>query len=89
MYYDTYICVVAVVGNKHKWVPLMIEVKSEGPRERSASRNNTRQFDAHRVPPNGRNDLRGAHTSKHASYTRHISPDTPHEHTSARSHQGR
>uniref|UniRef100_A0A8C1VR28 La ribonucleoprotein 1, translational regulator n=1 Tax=Cyprinus carpio TaxID=7962 RepID=A0A8C1VR28_CYPCA len=47
-------------GNKHKWVPLMIEVKAEGPRERSASRNNTRQFDAHRVPPNGRNDLRGA-----------------------------
>lgn len=40
----------------------MIEVKSEGPRERSASRNNTRQFDANRIPPGGRNDLRGIHT---------------------------
>uniref|UniRef100_A0A673LGW2 La-related protein 1-like n=1 Tax=Sinocyclocheilus rhinocerous TaxID=307959 RepID=A0A673LGW2_9TELE len=75
-------------GNKHKWVPLRIEVKSEGPRERSASRNNTRQFDAHRVPPNGRNDLRGAHTSKpvclqcSALYTCHISPDAHHKHTS-------
>uniref|UniRef100_A0A8C2PQZ3 La ribonucleoprotein 1, translational regulator n=1 Tax=Cyprinus carpio TaxID=7962 RepID=A0A8C2PQZ3_CYPCA len=52
-------------GNKHKWVPLMIEVKAEGPRERSASRNNTRQFDAHRVPPNGRNDLRDWHSGKY------------------------
>ena len=46
-------------GNKHKWVPLMIEVKSEGPRERSASRNNTRQNEPARMPPNARNDLRG------------------------------
>lgn len=50
---------VIVLGNKHKWVPLMIEVKSEGPRERSASRNNARQNDGHRIPPNNRNDLRG------------------------------
>lgn len=50
---------VVILGNKHKWVPLVIEVKSEGPRERSASRNNTRQYDGHRIPPNNRNDLRG------------------------------
>ncbi len=86
MYYDTYICDdVAVVGNKHKWVPLMIEVKSEGPRERSASRNNTRQFDAHRVPPNGRNDLRGAYTPKPALYTHQIYTINT---LQARSHQG-
>lgn len=46
-------------GNKQKWVPLMIEVKSEGPRERSASRNNSRQNENPRLPPNARNDLRG------------------------------
>lgn len=46
-------------GNKQKWVPLMIEVKSEGPRERSASRNNSRQNENLRLPPNARNDLRG------------------------------
>lgn len=49
----------AQTGNKQKWVPLMIEVKSEGPRERSASRNNSRQNENPRVPPNARNDLRG------------------------------
>lgn len=48
-----------LLGNKHKWVPLMIEVKSEGPRERSASRNNSRQNETPRMPPNTRNDLRG------------------------------
>lgn len=48
-----------VTGNKQKWVPLMIEVKSEGPRERSASRNNSRQNENPRLPPNARNDLRG------------------------------
>lgn len=37
----------------------MIEVKSEGPRERSASRNNSRQNENPRLPPNARNDLRG------------------------------
>uniref|UniRef100_A0A3Q3K875 HTH La-type RNA-binding domain-containing protein n=1 Tax=Monopterus albus TaxID=43700 RepID=A0A3Q3K875_MONAL len=46
-------------GNKQKWVPLMIEVKSEGPRERSASRNNSKQNENPRLPPNARNDLRG------------------------------
>uniref|UniRef100_A0A672YW15 HTH La-type RNA-binding domain-containing protein n=1 Tax=Sphaeramia orbicularis TaxID=375764 RepID=A0A672YW15_9TELE len=46
-------------SNKQKWVPLMIEVKSEGPRERSASRNNSRQNENPRLPPNARNDLRG------------------------------
>ncbi|KAK7925720.1 hypothetical protein WMY93_008030 [Mugilogobius chulae] len=46
-------------GNKQKWVPLMIEVKSEGPRERSASRNNSRPNESPRVPPTARNDLRG------------------------------
>lgn len=46
-------------GNKQKWVPLMIDVKSEGPRERSASRNNSRQNENPRLPPNARNDLRG------------------------------
>uniref|UniRef100_A0A8C6Q4R0 La ribonucleoprotein 1, translational regulator n=1 Tax=Nothobranchius furzeri TaxID=105023 RepID=A0A8C6Q4R0_NOTFU len=46
-------------GNKQKWVPLMIEVNSEGPRERSASRNNSRQNEHPRLPPNARNDLRG------------------------------
>lgn len=37
----------------------MIEVKSEGPRERSASRNNSRQNEHARLPPNARNDLTG------------------------------
>lgn len=37
----------------------MIEVKSEGPRERSASRNNSRQNEHARLPPNARNDLQG------------------------------
>lgn len=37
----------------------MIEVKSEGPRERSASRNNSKQNENPRLPPNARNDLRG------------------------------
>lgn len=50
---------VSQAGNKQKWVPLMIEVKSEGPRERSASRNNSRQNEHPRLPPNARNDLRG------------------------------
>lgn len=50
---------VTLTGNKHRWVPLMIEVKSEGPRERSASRNNTRQNEPPRMPPNNRNELRG------------------------------
>uniref|UniRef100_A0AAY4EGW5 HTH La-type RNA-binding domain-containing protein n=1 Tax=Denticeps clupeoides TaxID=299321 RepID=A0AAY4EGW5_9TELE len=54
-------------GNKHKWVPLMIEVKSEGPRERSASRNNTRQNEPSRQPPNNRNDLKG-HFDYHYGY---------------------
>lgn len=49
-----FVCV--FVGNKHKWVPLMIEVKSEGPRERSASRNNTRQNEVPRMPPNRKNE---------------------------------
>uniref|UniRef100_A0A4W4E729 HTH La-type RNA-binding domain-containing protein n=1 Tax=Electrophorus electricus TaxID=8005 RepID=A0A4W4E729_ELEEL len=42
-------------GNKHKWLPLVIEMKAEGPRERSASRNN----EAPRIPHNTRNELRG------------------------------
>ncbi|KAF3841111.1 hypothetical protein F7725_006973 [Dissostichus mawsoni] len=54
-------------GNKQKWVPLMIEVKSEGPRERSASRNNSRQNENPRLPPNARNDLRG-HYDHHYGY---------------------
>jgi hypothetical protein len=37
----------------------MMEVKSEGPKERSASRNNTRQNEVPRMPPNRKNDLRG------------------------------
>ncbi|KAF0038423.1 hypothetical protein F2P81_008907 [Scophthalmus maximus] len=52
-------------GNKQKWVPLMIEVKSEGPRERSASRNNSRQNENPRLPPNARNDLRDWHSQKY------------------------
>uniref|UniRef100_A0A8C6SYC5 La ribonucleoprotein 1, translational regulator n=1 Tax=Neogobius melanostomus TaxID=47308 RepID=A0A8C6SYC5_9GOBI len=52
-------------GNKQKWVPLMIEVKSEGPRERSASRNNSRPNESPRVPPNARNDLRDWHSQKY------------------------
>ncbi|XP_013979396.2 la-related protein 1 isoform X3 [Salmo salar] len=52
-------------GNKHKWVPLMIEVKSEGPRERSASRNNTRQNEVPRMPPNRKNDLRDWYRGKY------------------------
>lgn len=50
-------------GNKHRWVPLPIEVKSEGPKERSASRNNTRQNEHYRLPPNSRNDLRDWHSA--------------------------
>lgn len=46
-------------GNKQKWLPLMIDVKPEGPRERSASRNNSRQNEQPRLAPNARNDLRG------------------------------
>ncbi|KAJ3589232.1 hypothetical protein NHX12_010078 [Muraenolepis orangiensis] len=52
-------------GPKHKWVPLMIEVKSEGPRERSASRNNSRQNENPRMAPNARNDLRDWHSQKY------------------------
>uniref|UniRef100_A0A667ZQF0 La ribonucleoprotein 1, translational regulator n=1 Tax=Myripristis murdjan TaxID=586833 RepID=A0A667ZQF0_9TELE len=54
-------------GNKHKWVPLMIEVKSEGPRERSASRNNSRQNENPRMPPNHTSPL----PSKHSHYDYH------------------
>ncbi|KAM9451357.1 la-related protein 1 isoform 2-T2 [Clarias gariepinus] len=52
-------------GNKHKWVPLMIEVKSKGPRERSASRNNARQGETPRMHQNNRNDLRDWHSGKY------------------------
>ncbi|XP_075458268.1 la-related protein 1 isoform X1 [Ascaphus truei] len=38
-------------GNKHKWVPLQIEVKPEGPRDKTASRNN-RQNEQQRHPLN-------------------------------------
>uniref|UniRef100_A0A8D0D623 La ribonucleoprotein 1, translational regulator n=1 Tax=Sander lucioperca TaxID=283035 RepID=A0A8D0D623_SANLU len=72
-------------GNKQKWVPLMIEVKSEGPRERSASRNNSRQNENPRLPPNARNDLRGqsvqgthcSHYDYHYGYKSYDTKDGP------------
>ncbi|OPJ88062.1 la-related protein 1 [Patagioenas fasciata monilis] len=47
-------------GNKHKWVPLQIDVKSEVPRDKTASRNN-RQNEQHRHPSNNRGELKGWH----------------------------
>uniref|UniRef100_A0A8C6Z6I2 La ribonucleoprotein 1, translational regulator n=1 Tax=Nothoprocta perdicaria TaxID=30464 RepID=A0A8C6Z6I2_NOTPE len=45
-------------GNKHKWVPLQIDMKSEVPRDKTASRNN-RQNEQHRHPSNNRSELKG------------------------------
>ncbi|XP_009068387.1 PREDICTED: la-related protein 1, partial [Acanthisitta chloris] len=47
-------------GNKHKWVPLQIDMKSEVPRDKTASRNN-RQNEQHRHPSNNRSELKGWH----------------------------
>uniref|UniRef100_A0A452J4I2 HTH La-type RNA-binding domain-containing protein n=1 Tax=Gopherus agassizii TaxID=38772 RepID=A0A452J4I2_9SAUR len=45
-------------GNKHKWVPLQIDMKAEAPRDKTASRNN-RQNEQHRHPSNNRSELKG------------------------------
>nr|XP_032627527.1 la-related protein 1 isoform X1 [Chelonoidis abingdonii] len=47
-------------GNKHKWVPLQIDMKAEAPRDKTASRNN-RQNEQHRHPSNNRSELKGWH----------------------------
>uniref|UniRef100_A0A8C3FB17 La ribonucleoprotein 1, translational regulator n=1 Tax=Chrysemys picta bellii TaxID=8478 RepID=A0A8C3FB17_CHRPI len=47
-------------GNKHKWVPLQIDMKAEAPRDKTASRNN-RQNEQHRHLSNNRSDLKGWH----------------------------
>uniref|UniRef100_A0A8C5RS08 La ribonucleoprotein 1, translational regulator n=1 Tax=Laticauda laticaudata TaxID=8630 RepID=A0A8C5RS08_LATLA len=45
---------------KHKWVPLQIDMKSEVPRDKTASRNN-RQNEQHRHPSNNRSESKGWH----------------------------
>ncbi|KAL8212116.1 UNVERIFIED_CONTAM: La ribonucleoprotein domain member 1 [Gekko kuhli] len=47
-------------GNRHKWVPLQIDMKSEVPRDNTPSRNN-RQNEQHRQPSNNRNESKGWH----------------------------
>ncbi|XP_038269336.1 la-related protein 1 isoform X4 [Dermochelys coriacea] len=47
-------------GNKHKWVPLQIDVKAEAPRDKTASRNN-RQNEPHRHASSNRGELKGWH----------------------------
>uniref|UniRef100_A0A8C6XR28 La ribonucleoprotein 1, translational regulator n=1 Tax=Naja naja TaxID=35670 RepID=A0A8C6XR28_NAJNA len=45
-------------GSRHKWVPLQIDMKSEVPRDKTASRNN-RQNEQHRHPSNNRSESKG------------------------------
>lgn len=47
-----------LAGNRHKWVPLQIDMKSEVPRDNTASRNN-RQNEQLRQPSNNRNESKG------------------------------
>lgn len=48
-----------LVGNKQKWVPLMIDVNTAGPGEHLAPRGNRRQKDPQRMSFSHRNELQG------------------------------